>query len=102
MNSVNKGNAADIIDSDSCKAVDLILHDILLKTALNKINVAYIKWMENLVTSSKSNYLMEEFLVCPEGFSLAAYHPMLLSMNQRVSIRTLLVKFVLRMKSRRR
>lgn len=40
---------AEIINVDFCKAVDLILHDILLKIVLNKINVACIKWMEHWV-----------------------------------------------------
>lgn len=55
--SVNKDNSADIIYLDFCKAIDLILHDILLKIVLKKkkkkINVAYFKWMEKLVTCIK-------------------------------------------------
>lgn len=50
MNSVQKGNLAEITNIDFCKEVDLILHDILLKIVLNKINVACITWMEHWVT----------------------------------------------------
>lgn len=50
MNSVQKGNLAEITNVDFCKEVDLILHDILLKIVLNKINVACIKWTEHWVT----------------------------------------------------
>lgn len=55
--SVNKDYSADIIDLGFCKAIDLILHDILLKIVTKKkekkINVSYFKWMEKLVTCIK-------------------------------------------------